>query len=474
MEEVEGTERKWEVSWGVFVEELRKTSCLAAPMVGVSVLQYLLPITSMVIVGHLNPLALSSVAIATSLTNITGFSFMSGMAGGLETLCGQAYGAGEYQKLGTFTYSAIISLLIICPPICLLWILMDRILILTGQDPLIAYQARKYSVWLIPALFGTAVLKPLTRFLQTQSLTLPMLLSTISILFFHVTACWTLVYEIKLGETGAALAFGLSTWLNVALLGLYVKYSSTCAKTRAPFSRQAFRSVGKFYRFGVPSAMMICLKWWSMEVLTVVSGILPNPELETSVFSIGLTISTLHFTIPYGFGAAASTRVSNELGAGNPQFARMVVVVAVCLAGTEAAIASTILFFCRQFVGYAYSNDKHVVEFLATITPILCISLFMDSFQAILSGIARGCGWQGIGAYINLFAFYLVGLPVAVVLGFVAHLRVKGLWLGIVAGSLVQSSLLSLVTLSIDWEKQVIKASKRILDRSTEEDEEGE
>lgn len=71
-------------------------------------------------------------------------------------------------------------------------------------------------------------------------------------------------------------------------------------------------------------------------------------------------------------------------------------------------------------------------------------------------GIARGSGWQHIGAYINLAAFYLVGLPVGAILGFVLPLKGKGLWIGIVIGSAVQSTLLSLVTIFTDWKKQVI------------------
>lgn len=78
----------------------------------------------------------------------------------------------------------------------------------------------------------------------------------------------------------------------------------------------------------------------------------------------------------------------------------------------------------------------------------------VDSTFAI--GVAKGCGWQHIGVYINLGAFYLVGLPVGAALGFVAHLRGKGLWIGIVAGSVVQSTLLSLATTFTNWKKQVL------------------
>lgn len=71
------------------------------------------------------------------------------------------------------------------------------------------------------------------------------------------------------------------------------------------------------------------------------------------------------------------------------------------------------------------------------------------------SGIARGSGWQHIGAYVNLGAFSLVGIPSAVVLGFVVHLKAKGLWIGIVISSVLQSTILSLVTAFTNWQIQV-------------------
>ncbi|CAN1122737.1 Protein DETOXIFICATION 1 [Linum perenne] len=429
-------------------------------MVAVALLQYLLQVVSMVMVGHLGTLPLSSVAIAISLTNVTGFSLLffgqSGMAGGLETLCGQAYGAKQYKKLATYTYSAIITLLILCLPITLLWFFIDKLLISIGQDPSISHQARNFSMWLIPGLFASAILKPLTRFLQTQSVILPMLLCSLFVICFHVIACWTLVYRLKIGYVGAAMALSLSTSINVVLLTCYVVVSPICASTRGRLTRGAFVGVGHFFWLGLSSAVMICLKWWSMELVILLSGFMSNPKLETSVLSICLSISTLHFTVPYGFGAAASTRVSNELGGSRPQSARMAVVVALSLAFTEASIMTAILFLCRNFVGYAYTKDLHVLHYVATIIPFLCLSILTDCLQGVLSGVARGCGWQKVGAYVNLGSFYLVGLPMGCVLGFLAHLEGKGLWIGIVAGSVVQTASLSVFTASLDWKKQVI------------------
>ncbi|KAI3430027.1 uncharacterized protein J3R85_008302 [Psidium guajava] len=491
MEEAQESEHiRWGLTSDLYVQELKNAARIAAPMVAVSALQYLLQVVSVVAVGHLGQLSLSSVAIATSLANVTGFSLLSGLAGGLETLCGQAYGARQFQKLGVYFFSATLSLILICLPVCILWIFMDNILERMGQDPEISLEARKYLMWLVPALFGGAILKPLVRFLQTQSLILPMLLSSFLVLCFHIPLCWILVYKLELGSTGTALAFSISTWLNAILLGFYVVFSSACERTRAWFTKSAFRGILEFFRYGVPSAVMIwsislvlkktsflaissslqlihnacacSLKWWSCELLMLSSGLLPNPKLETSVLSICLTISTLLFTVPYGFGAAASTRVSNELGAGNPNRARVAVLAILSLASIEAVIMGTALFCCRHVLGYAYSNEKQVVHYIGVMTPLICLSIFMDSIQAVLSGVARGSGWQRIGAYVNIGAFYLIGLPIGLILGFVLHLQAKGLWIGVVSGTAVQSALLSLITGATNWQKQANETRKRI------------
>ncbi|XWS75512.1 hypothetical protein CRYUN_Cryun01aG0095800 [Craigia yunnanensis] len=385
-----------------------------------------------------------------------------GIAGALETLCGQAYGAQQYQKLGTYTYCSIICLIPVCIPICILWIFMDKLLVLMGQDPEIAMVAGKYAIWLIPALFAYPFLQSLVRYFQCQILILPMFLSSSAALCLHIPLCWTLLYKTKLGIIGAALSAGSASWLNVILLGVYMRYSSSCAKSRAFIFEDIFLCIKEFFSYGIPSAVMVCLEWWSLEILILLSGVLPNSMLETSVLSICLTITALHFFIPYGISAAASTRVSNELGAGNPQAARLSVIVAMVIAAIESITVAIALFSCRHVLGYLFSNEKQVANYVAEMIPLLCISVLMDSLQAVLSGVARGTGWQHIGAYVNLGAFYLVGIPLATVLCFALNLRGKGLWIGVLAGATVQASLLALVTGLTNWQKQANNARERM------------
>ncbi|KAE9618715.1 putative multi antimicrobial extrusion protein [Lupinus albus] len=227
------------------------------------------------------------------------------MASGLETICGQAFGAKQYKRIGTQTYTAILSLTLVSFVLSLLWINMEKILVLVHQDPLIAHESGKFIIWLIPVLFAYAIMEPLVRYFQIQSMLFPMLISSCVALCIHIPLCWALVYKTRLHNVGGALALAISNWSNVIFLGLYMTYSSACAKTRAPISMELFHGIWEFFRFAVPSALMTCLEWWSFELLVLLSGLLPNPKLETSVLSVCVnTIATL-YTIPFGIGAAA-------------------------------------------------------------------------------------------------------------------------------------------------------------------------
>lgn len=180
-----------------------------------------------------------------------------GMASGMDTLCGQAFGAEQFRKVGTHTHTAIFTLFLVCLPLSLLWASVDRILRFVGQDPSISQEAGRYAAWMIPSLFANAVSQPLMRFLQAQSLILPMLAAALLTLCLHAPLCWALVFRSGLGNAGAALAIDISSWVNVLILGLYVYHSPSCKATRAPLTQEAFWNVREFLRLALPSALMI-------------------------------------------------------------------------------------------------------------------------------------------------------------------------------------------------------------------------
>jgi MATE family multidrug resistance protein len=81
-----------------------------------------------------------------------------------------------------------------------------------------------------------------------------------------------------------------------------------------------------------------------------------------------------------------STRVSNELGAGNSEGARLAVRVVLVIATTEGIVLGFVMILIRNIWGYAYSNEVEVVKHVANIMPILATSNFLDGLQGVLSG----------------------------------------------------------------------------------------
>nr|KJB83408.1 hypothetical protein B456_013G246100 [Gossypium raimondii] len=409
--------------------EVKKQLLLAGPLVSVNFLVFALQLISVMFVGHLGNLPLSGASMATSFASVTGFSLLKGMASALDTFCGQSFGAKQYHMLGIHLQGSLLVLLTASIPLAFIWANAASILLFLGQDPEIAAEAGKYARFMLPSIFGFAIQECHIRFLQAQNNVVPMMIISGFTTLLHILVCWILVFKSGLGNKGAALANAFSYWTNALLLVLYVRTSPSCKKTWTGYSMEAFYGIRKFLKLSIPSAIMLSLN----------------------------TSSTI-FMIPLGLSAAVSTRASNELGAGRPRAARLAVCVTLLMVVTEGTVIGTAMISGRKYWGYLYSKDEQVVKYVGQMLLLIAASHLIDGIQSVLTGVARGCGWQKIGAWINLGAYHLIGTPCSVLLAFVYHLGGKGLWTGLIVALFVQAICLAIVTLNIKWEEEVIKA----------------
>ncbi|XP_039841224.1 protein DETOXIFICATION 41-like [Panicum virgatum] len=120
------------------------------------------------------------------------------------------------------------------------------------------------------------------------------------------------------------------------------------------------------------------------------------------------------FQIMLGLSYAASICVGNELGAGHQKVARFSVIVVV-MASITFSIFVTLLVITLSTL---YTSSTTVIEAVNSLMPLLAFSIFLNGIQPILSGAAIGSGWQTIVAYVNVGAYYLIGLPIGCILGY--------------------------------------------------------
>ncbi|XP_039159991.1 protein DETOXIFICATION 29 [Eucalyptus grandis] len=293
-----------------FAKESKKLWFLAGPAIFTSICQYSLGAITQVFAGHVGTLALAAVSIENSV--IAGFSFgvMLGMGSALETLCGQAYGAGQIDMLGIYMQRSWVILNTTAVALCLLYIFAAKLLRLIGQTEAISEEAGMFAVWMIPQLFAYAMNFPIAKFLQAQSKIMVMAVIAAVVLVLHTVFSWLLMLKLGWGLVGAAIVLNAS-WVVIVVAQLVYIFSGTCGRAWTGFSWKAFENLWGFVRLSLASAVMLCLEVWYFMALILFAGYLKNAEISVDALSICMNI--LGWTLMEALGMNAAIRLVLEL-----------------------------------------------------------------------------------------------------------------------------------------------------------------
>ncbi|KAL2550339.1 MATE efflux family protein [Forsythia ovata] len=185
--------------FSLVIQEANSIAKIALPMIITGLFLYSRSIISMLFLGRLGDLALAGGSLALGFANITGYSILSGLAMGMEPICGQAFGAKKYTLLGLTLQRTVLLLIFTSFPISLLWLNMRKILLFCGQDESISTHAQAYLFYSLPDLFMQSLLHPLRIYLRTQSITLPLTICAALSILLHMPINYLLVSYLNLG-----------------------------------------------------------------------------------------------------------------------------------------------------------------------------------------------------------------------------------------------------------------------------------
>ncbi|KAF3793541.1 DETOXIFICATION 41 protein [Nymphaea thermarum] len=425
------------------VAESRILWRLSAPAIIIMVFNFMLSFVSQMFAGHLGEEQLAGTAIANVGLQGLAYGVMLGMASAVQTLCGQAYGQRKYSMMGVICQKAMIVMGLTAVALSFVYFYAYRILKLIGQSTEVAFYGQVFTRGLIPQLFAFALYCPMQRLLQAQNIVNPVAYLSVATFFLHLLLTWLAVDKLGFGLFGAAATLSLSWWVLVVVTGAYILLSPNCSHTWTGFSAQALKGLWSYFKLTVASAFMLCLEIWYTQGLVIISGLLPDPDVELDSISI-------------------CVRVGNELGACHPKTARFAVVVVTATSVVVSVILAALVLILKKQLSLAFTSTEEVIAAVSSLTPLLSLSVLLNGVQPILSGVAIGCGWQALVAYVNLTTYYIIGLPIGLVLGFKEGLGVSGIWWGMIMGVGLQTLTLIVLTLRTNWEKEVEKAVERV------------
>nr|XP_016457692.1 PREDICTED: protein DETOXIFICATION 40-like [Nicotiana tabacum] len=368
------------------VIELRNLFRLAAPAIIVYLLNNTTSMSTQIFCGHLGNLELAAASLGNSGIQLLAYGVMLGMGSAVETLCGQAYGAHKYEMLGIYLQRSTILLMLTGIPLTVAYLFSKPILILLGQSKKLASAAALFVYGLIPQIFAYAANFPIQKFLQAQSIVNPSAYIAAVTLVFHLFLTWLVLYVFDWGLFGGALVLSISWWIVVIAQFVYILWTDRCKKTWNGFSLQAFFGMWDFFKLSLASAVMLCLETWYFQILILIAGLLPNPEVALDSLAVCTTILGWVFMISLGFNAAASVRVSNELGAGHPKSAAFSVVVVTLSSFVISVIFAILVLLLRHVMSYAFTSGETIAEAASDLAPLLALSLILNGIQPVLSG----------------------------------------------------------------------------------------
>ncbi|XP_062210159.1 protein DETOXIFICATION 27-like [Phragmites australis] len=442
-------------------EESKKLWVIVAPAIFSRVVTYGMNVITQAFAGHLGDLELAAISIANTVVVGFNFGLMLGMASALETLCGQAFGAKKFHMMGVYMQRSWIVLFMCAVLLLPMYFFAEDVLLLTGQPPELSAMAGKVSVWFIPLHFSFAFLFPLQRFLQCQMKNFVNAAASAVALCIHILLSWLLISRFQFGLVGIALTLNFSWWATAAMLFAYVSCGG-CPETWHGFSVEAFAGMWEFVKLSSASGVMLCLENWYYRILILLTGNLKNAAIAVDALSICMTINGWEMMIPLAFFAGTGVRVANELGAGNGKGARFATIVSSMTSLVIGLFFWVLIMGLHDKFALIFTSSSVVLDAVDNLSILLAFTILLNSIQPVLSGVAVGSGWQSMVAYVNIGCYYLIGIPMGILLGWLFKLGVLGIWAGMIGGTAVQTLILGIITVRCDWEKEALIASTRM------------
>lgn len=404
-----------------YIKELFK---LAMPMIIGNLGMILIGVGDVFVAARYSTNTLAAISIANAITIcifLFGISILAGVSPLLSNFRGEKENIKKYF-LPTISLSLIFAFIS-----CILFLSCILLISKLGIDKTLVPTIKTYIFICAFSTFGAYLYAGLKEFLQAYEIVLFPNLLNISWVFIHLFLDFVFVFGLlgcpKMGTIG--LAF--STLLSRTILGLIMLlYCLKFIKVRY------YKDLGyfiKLLKIGFPIAMSILLEFGAFHLITILTGRISG--LYAASQSILITLSATTFMIPVAISNAISVKVGFANGAGNfvdlKRYAFSGIGISV---GFMAICALAFLTFPRFFISI-FTQDAQLIKICVPILMLVGLFQVFDGMQVSLGGIFKGLKNTKIIMLGDFWAYWLIGLPVGLLLGFKFNMELYGFWIGL-------------------------------------------
>ncbi|GAB9473958.1 Multidrug/oligosaccharidyl-lipid/polysaccharide [Globisporangium polare] len=416
--------------------------------------------------GHLGSDALAASALAMIWTNGVQI-LIFGFAVSLCTMCGQAYGAKNYELVGIWLQLGLIFLTLFSIPVMISFFYVDHLLSFVTDDLEVLHLADTYARYLVPTVLPQAVYCAMRQYLQSQEIVTPA--TIISILSVGVCLVSNYVFIYGFGPIPALHFIGspiaqcvASIFQPVALYVYAFWYKGYHKKTWYGFKVQEclqWERVKYFVSLSLGMTLNLALDEWVYNVVSSLAGSMGAMNLAAN--SVMFNLWGLIFAVYWGFGLPTQVRAANFLGANEPALAQQTLRVGFVLGGIAAALSALFVFVFRSSIISIFTPDLEVAAIINHTLPVFCVAVFVSGLHIILAAVVEAMSLASTLVRITCTGSWLVLLPSSYLLGVVWGGGLEGLWWGSVLGEGTKFVLMAYALLRIDWTEMALRAVKQ-------------
>ncbi len=423
--------------------EFRALLELAFPVVLVQVGLMFMGVVDSMMVGRLSAVALAAVALG----NLCFFTISIAGIGvllALDPVISQAVGAGDEAGITRGLQRGLLLAVGVAVPVSAALLLVRPALQAMGQPAELVAPASSYLRMIVPGILPFYIFVVFRQTLQALGRIAPIVWVTVGANVLNGGLNWVFIFghlgSPPLGVTGSALATTISR-LGMAITLLIAGRRELLPRLR-PWRPEASDATAllRMLRVGLPIGGQMFLEYGVFALVGALMGRIGTVAMAGH--QIALNLASVVFMVPQGTGAAAAVMVGQAVGAQDVPRARRDAVGAILVGGGFMVASAAVFLLLSGALARLYTPDPAVIAVAVTLIQLAGIFAVFDGLQAVAIGILRGIGDTRAPVVINLLGFWLVGMPVSLLLGYHFAMGPAGLWWGLVIGLAVVAAVL--------------------------------
>jgi MATE family multidrug resistance protein len=185
----------------------------------------------------------------------------------------------------------------------------------------------------------------------------PMVISIVTSIM-HLGICHVLTYNFELGIKAPPIATAIYLFNQFIILHLYVKFFVKDEKVQQAWlmpSKSSFNVNGliEFLRIGIPSIGVLCLDWWSFEIMMIFASGLSVQAVAVQVLII--TTGGTFFMVHVGICISSGILVGQNIGALKVRQAKSFCNLTQLISLANAFINSSIVYIFSSELASLYT-----------------------------------------------------------------------------------------------------------------------